>query len=361
MVRKFFGDVDPIGKKMGYDTPARSRGRRHRARRADRRVTRSRRRRSWSIALLRQNPDEFARNLYVRVIGPADGVKPALARAIATAEPNLAVREVVSLAELTERTVVNRASDFPADGGVRPARRASSRASVSTRPCRTRSRGAPTRSASAWRSAPRRRRCADSCCARRCARIAGSVAGVVLGVAVLGYRRDAALRSLAARSGRRSRDRPEHCSCSAHRRPGSGVARVARRSDDGTAGGVDGYDRYDRYDGYERVRRVRQYAGTRNAVSLAIFTYSDRWMASDSSLAVPVGLCRTCRTCLYPYCPLERRTRRPARSSPRRRRQSRRRWRRAAAAPPVTSIAMIDDVADERDGAVRQREARRRR
>jgi len=57
--------------------------------------------------LLRQNPDEFARNLYVRVVGPAGGIKPALTHAIAAAEPNLAVREVVTLAELTERTVVN--------------------------------------------------------------------------------------------------------------------------------------------------------------------------------------------------------------------------------------------------------------
>jgi predicted permease len=105
MVRKFFGDVDPVGKKMGYDTPAdlevvgivrdaRIDGLREPAP-------------PLMYHLLRQDPDEFARNLYVRAIGPADGVKTALARAIVTAEPNLAVREVVTLAELTERTVVN--------------------------------------------------------------------------------------------------------------------------------------------------------------------------------------------------------------------------------------------------------------
>ena len=101
--RRFFGDVNPIGHRIGYDSPA-----------------------QWEIvgiirdaridgprapvppmiySSLKQVPDEFVRNLYVRVAGSADGVKPALARAVAAAEPALAVREVVTLAELTERGI----------------------------------------------------------------------------------------------------------------------------------------------------------------------------------------------------------------------------------------------------------------
>jgi len=103
LARKFFGDANPIGHRVSYDSPA-----------------------EWEIvgivrdartdglkapvapmiySSLQQAPGEFARNLYVRVAGSADGAKAALARAVATAEPSLAVREVVTLGELTERGI----------------------------------------------------------------------------------------------------------------------------------------------------------------------------------------------------------------------------------------------------------------
>jgi predicted permease len=105
LARAYFGEADPIGRRVGYQEPA-----------------------EWEIvgvvrdALfdglratpprlvyhdLRSHPEEPARNLYVRVSGPADGAKAALAQAVARAEPGLAIREVVTLDELLTRTVSN--------------------------------------------------------------------------------------------------------------------------------------------------------------------------------------------------------------------------------------------------------------
>ncbi|HUR19669.1 MAG TPA: ABC transporter permease [Vicinamibacterales bacterium] len=54
---------------------------------------------------LMQHPDDFARNLYVRVDVDPDTIRKPLEDAVRAAAPSLAVREVVTLAELTERTV----------------------------------------------------------------------------------------------------------------------------------------------------------------------------------------------------------------------------------------------------------------
>jgi ABC-type antimicrobial peptide transport system permease subunit len=54
---------------------------------------------------LAQNPAEFARNLYVRADGAIDDVRAALRNAVKAAAPGLAVREVVTLGELSERTI----------------------------------------------------------------------------------------------------------------------------------------------------------------------------------------------------------------------------------------------------------------
>ncbi len=54
-----------------------------------------------------QQPDEALRMLYVRVTGDPAALQTAVRRAIAAADPNLAVREVVTLRELTERTVAS--------------------------------------------------------------------------------------------------------------------------------------------------------------------------------------------------------------------------------------------------------------
>jgi predicted permease len=105
MARAFFGGADPIGRRLGYDEPAEMEvvG-----------VVRDSlvdglRRPAPKLVyhVLRQHPEEVARNLYVRVSGSADALKPMLAQAVAKAEPGLAMREVVTLDELTERTVAN--------------------------------------------------------------------------------------------------------------------------------------------------------------------------------------------------------------------------------------------------------------
>ncbi|HYN07208.1 MAG TPA: ABC transporter permease [Vicinamibacterales bacterium] len=103
MAKRFFGDVDPLGKRFGYGTPpevevvgivrdAKVDG--------PRRVV-------PNIAYypLLQNPDDLANNLYVRVSTSPEAVKPTLLAALSRAEPSLAIREVVTLAELTGRTV----------------------------------------------------------------------------------------------------------------------------------------------------------------------------------------------------------------------------------------------------------------
>jgi predicted permease len=103
MARHFFGGVDPVGHRLGYDTPTDVRivG-----------VVRDARMDGPREAVppmvyypLRQHPDEFAGNLYVRVRGTGEGARAPLRTAMTAAEPELAVRQVVTLAELTERTV----------------------------------------------------------------------------------------------------------------------------------------------------------------------------------------------------------------------------------------------------------------
>ena len=54
---------------------------------------------------LGQHPGEYARNLYVRVAGASEGVHDEVRAAIAKAEPHLALREVLTLSELTGRSV----------------------------------------------------------------------------------------------------------------------------------------------------------------------------------------------------------------------------------------------------------------
>jgi predicted permease len=54
---------------------------------------------------LRQNPRESVRNVYVRGSGPPEATRAALRAAIKAADPNLAVREVVTLEELASRSV----------------------------------------------------------------------------------------------------------------------------------------------------------------------------------------------------------------------------------------------------------------
>ena len=103
MAKRFFGDVDPLGKRFGYGTPpefevvgivrdAKVDG--------PRRVV-------PNIAYypLLQNPDDIANNLYVRVATSPEAVKPTLFAALSRAEPSLAIREVLTLAELSGRTV----------------------------------------------------------------------------------------------------------------------------------------------------------------------------------------------------------------------------------------------------------------
>ena len=105
MARKFFGDDSPIGKRFGYGTPgdteiigvvadARIDGLRDKVP-------------AMIYRALAQAPEEFAESVYIRVNGPVEPAKTALAKAIATAEPNLAVREIVTQDELAQRTVNN--------------------------------------------------------------------------------------------------------------------------------------------------------------------------------------------------------------------------------------------------------------
>ena len=126
MARRFFGDVDPIGKRFGYGTPpeievvgiVR-----------DAKVD-GPRRAVPNIAYypLLQNPDDIANNLYVRVATSAESVKPALFEVLSRAEPSLAIREVVTLAELSGRMVYARTIDVAAHVGIRAARRGCCRA-----------------------------------------------------------------------------------------------------------------------------------------------------------------------------------------------------------------------------------------
>jgi predicted permease len=104
MARRFFDDASPIGRRFGYGTPAtfeivgvvrdaKIDGLREPVP-------------SLVFYPQQQNLQEFVRNLYVRTSGSPERVKAELARAVGEADRNLAVREVVTLADLAERTVV---------------------------------------------------------------------------------------------------------------------------------------------------------------------------------------------------------------------------------------------------------------
>jgi predicted permease len=104
MARRYFGDRDPLGRRFGYGgdrlqfeivgvvADARVNGLREAPP-------------PMAYFPLRQSPQEYARNLYVRAAGSPEAVRGGLRAAVAAAEPNLAVREVVTLAELTMRSV----------------------------------------------------------------------------------------------------------------------------------------------------------------------------------------------------------------------------------------------------------------
>ncbi|TAK13625.1 MAG: ABC transporter permease, partial [Acidobacteria bacterium] len=103
MAKKFFGNQNPVGRGFGYDrateteiigvvADARSSGLR-------RDVP------PMAYYALAQNPSDYARNLYVRTDANPNTVIAGVREAIRRAAPGLAVREVVSLGELTERTV----------------------------------------------------------------------------------------------------------------------------------------------------------------------------------------------------------------------------------------------------------------
>jgi predicted permease len=60
---------------------------------------------SMAYLPLKQRSEEYARNLYIRSAGSLETMGPSLKEAIARAVPGLAVREVLPLGELAERTV----------------------------------------------------------------------------------------------------------------------------------------------------------------------------------------------------------------------------------------------------------------
>ena len=103
MAKRYFGEGSPIGRHFGYGEPntfevigvvadTRANGLRVEVP-------------PLAYFPLTQRPNEFARNLYVRVDVDPDAVRKPLEDAVRKAAPSLAIREVVTLAELTERTV----------------------------------------------------------------------------------------------------------------------------------------------------------------------------------------------------------------------------------------------------------------
>jgi cell division protein FtsX len=103
MARRYFGEGSPIGRHFGYGEPTQFEvaG-----------VVADTRANGLRVDVpplayfpLMQHPEEFARHLYVRVDVAPDTVRKPLEDAVRKAAPSLAVREVVTLAELTERTV----------------------------------------------------------------------------------------------------------------------------------------------------------------------------------------------------------------------------------------------------------------
>jgi cell division protein FtsX len=105
MARHFFGERDPLGHHIGYGDPTdveivgivrdvRQDGPRDAAP-------------VMAYFPLAQNPQEFARSLFIRVSGPVEPARTALRAAVSAVNPRLLVREVVTLSELTSRIVTN--------------------------------------------------------------------------------------------------------------------------------------------------------------------------------------------------------------------------------------------------------------
>jgi predicted permease len=103
MAKHFFGDVDPIGHHIGYGNPTdievvglvR-----------DARVDGPKGDVPWMVFYpMAQSQGEFARSMYVRVTGPVEAAKASLRSSILSVNPNLAVREVTTLAVMNERMV----------------------------------------------------------------------------------------------------------------------------------------------------------------------------------------------------------------------------------------------------------------
>lgn len=103
MAKKFFPGLDPVGRGFGYDdvkeievvgvvADVRFNGLKGKVPRLA----------YYPIA---QHGDEFAKNLYVRAAGATSTLPSAIKDAIRRVEPGLAVREVVTIDELAERTV----------------------------------------------------------------------------------------------------------------------------------------------------------------------------------------------------------------------------------------------------------------
>jgi predicted permease len=105
MARHFFPNGDPIGRHFGYDPPLNVE---IVGVVADVKVDGLRAATPPMVYYpLSQHLDEYVRNIFVRVAGSPEQAKRDLARAIAIAAPNLAVRETVTLGELAERTVTS--------------------------------------------------------------------------------------------------------------------------------------------------------------------------------------------------------------------------------------------------------------
>ena len=103
MAKRYFGETSPVGRHFGYGEPTQFEviG-----------VVADTRANGLRTAVpplaympVLQHADEYARNLYVRVDVDPDSVRKSVETAVQTAAPSLAVREVVTLGELTERTV----------------------------------------------------------------------------------------------------------------------------------------------------------------------------------------------------------------------------------------------------------------
>ena len=103
MAKRYFGDGSPVGRHFGYGEPTQFEvvG-----------VVADTRANGLRTAVpplaympVLQHADEYARNLYVRVDVAPDSIRKSLESAVQAAAPALAVREVVTLEELTERTV----------------------------------------------------------------------------------------------------------------------------------------------------------------------------------------------------------------------------------------------------------------